>query len=101
MNAPASEEAAACQNKYEEIMLSPDFETRIQQLPSSILVYISCCLRQRMTEILTANIFGMQRGEMHCTLLEQARNMLLMMTVSAGRCPTTELKGVVSECKNG
>jgi hypothetical protein len=71
MNTPASEEAAARQKKYEEMMLPPDFEARIQQLPSSTLVHIPSCLRQRVAEILTANLLGMQRDR--CTSICSSR----------------------------
>jgi hypothetical protein len=89
-NTAVSEEEALRQKKYDEMTLPSNFEERIQQLPSSILVHIPSCLRQCMPEISTANLLGVQRGEMHFNLLEQARNKLLMMPVKAGRCPTTE-----------
>jgi hypothetical protein len=91
MTTPVPEEEAGRQKKYEDEILPPNFEERIQQLPSSTLVHILSCLLQRMTEILTANLLGMQRGEIYFNLLEQARNKLLMMSVRAGRCPTTEI----------
>eukprot|EP00973_Karenia_brevis_P046224 6409010-Karenia_brevis.AAC.1 len=71
--------------------LPEDFEEKVRSLPSATIVHIPTRYRENMCTITAATLNGMCEGNVHASMLEEARSKLLLSPIPKGHSKRVEL----------